>query len=112
MIQKDSLAWGKKFKKSKHYSIIIGCWDIQWSVYLPIILGPLLCILYIIDLVDYLRESRFGPALYYASESPIEVASTLGIELDTGSHWLRDNKLTLNVKKKVCDFQTQTYPRW
>ena len=34
MLQKASSAIGNVFKKLKHSSIIIGCWDIHCSVYL------------------------------------------------------------------------------
>ena len=68
------------------------------------ILGPLLFILYIDDLNDYLTESRIGlyaddTALYYSSNSPVELMLTLKIELDTVYEWLKACKLTMNVKK-------------
>ena len=68
------------------------------------ILGPLLFILHISDLNDYLTESRIGlyagdNTLYYSSNSPVELMLTLKIELAMVYEWLKANKLTLNVKK-------------
>ena len=34
MLQTESSGHGKVFKKLKHCSIIIGCWDVHWFIYL------------------------------------------------------------------------------
>ena len=66
------------------------------------ILGPLLFILFINDLVDYLTDSKIGVSedhsrIRYASEPPIEHALTLKIELNMVGELLRANKLTLDA---------------
>ena len=68
------------------------------------ILGPLLFIIYINDLSEYLDESSCSlyaddTAIYYSNVSYIEVALTLSIELEIVRQWLHANKLTLNVSK-------------
>ena len=68
------------------------------------VLGPLLFILYIIDLEDYLNGSRIGldaddTALYYSSNNFQELILMLQDEIGTVEQWLRANKLSLNVSK-------------
>ncbi len=68
------------------------------------ILGPLLFILYINDMIEYLVESRINlyaddTALYYSSENINNVMDTLSTEMKLVGEWLRANKLTLNISK-------------
>ena len=82
------------------------------SEYLPVscgvpqgsILGPLLFILYINDLHEYLQECQISlyaddTALYTSAKSQIEIKLTFQIELTVVCEWLRANKLTLNANK-------------
>ena len=76
------------------------------------ILGPLLFIIYINDLLNYLQEARVSlyaddTAMYYASDDYEDVILSLRIELSMVNEWLRANKLTLNVgKTKYSMFAT------
>ena len=77
------------------------------------ILGPLLFILYINDLQDYLGDSRINlyaddTALYVTADPYIELILTLQVEISIVEQWLFANKLTLNTKKtKVMLFGTK-----
>ena len=68
------------------------------------VLGPLLFILYINDLEEYLVDSRIGlyaddTALYCTGDSIEDIMLTLQDEIGIVGHWLRANRLSLNVKK-------------
>ena len=68
------------------------------------ILGPLLFILHINDLYEYLQECQISlsaddTALYMSAKSQIEIKLTFQIELTVVCEWLRANKLTLNASK-------------
>ena len=68
------------------------------------ILGPLLFILYIKDMVEYLVESRINlyaddTALYYSANDIENVMNVLSREMMCVGEWLRANKLTLNISK-------------
>ena len=68
------------------------------------ILGPLLFILYINDLIEYLTDSRINlyaenTALYYASNNIDNLMRTLSSEMNIVGEWLRVNKFSLNVSK-------------
>ena len=68
------------------------------------VLGPLLFILYINDLEEYLVDSRIGlyaddTALYCSGKSIVNIMLTLQDEMGIVGHWLRANRLSLNIKK-------------
>ncbi len=68
------------------------------------ILGPLLFIMYINDLVDYLvtcKASLYADdtALYTSADSQVEIMLNLRIDLSIVYEWLNANKLTLNTSK-------------
>ncbi len=68
------------------------------------ILGPLLFILYINDLNEYLTTCTTNlyaddTAIYYSGDSQIDIILALRLELDLVKEWLRANKLTLNIAK-------------
>ena len=68
------------------------------------ILGPLLFILYLNDLTDYINECKVSlyaddTAMYASSNSYIDLMLTLLLELAVVSEWLAANKLTLNITK-------------
>ena len=85
------------------------------------VLGPLLFILYINDLEEYLVDFRIGlyaddTALYYSGDTIEDIMLTLQDEMGTVGHWLRANKLSLNVKKTKfvifgTRFKTSKLPR-
>ena len=67
-------------------------------------LGPILFILYINDLSDYLDEccvSQYADdtALYAASASQLHLMMKIQIEISTKSEWMKANKLTLYPAK-------------
>ena len=62
------------------------------------ILELLLFIICINDLVDYINDCSVS--LYTAAQSHVELFSNMRLELAAVSEWLKDNKLTLNVKKQ------------
>ncbi len=85
-----------------------GCYSdtryMSYSVPQVSILGPLLFIIYINDLANYLTETKCSlyaddTAVYCSNNSIIDVVLSLHIDLTTVSEWLRANKLTLNVSK-------------
>ena len=67
------------------------------------ILGPLLFIVYINDLIEYLSESKAklyadDMAVYLSSPSYIDLLLGLQIEMETVFDWLKKaNKFTLNL---------------
>ena len=68
------------------------------------ILGPLLFIIYITDLGEYLTECKINlyaddMALYTGAHSYIELMLNLRLEMSVVTEWLKANKLTLNVQK-------------
>ncbi len=77
------------------------------------ILGPLLFILYINDLPDYLDVANVNlyaddTAMLVSSRSQVDLMLMLRMELHTVSEWLRASKLTLNMEKtKNCIFATR-----
>ena len=68
------------------------------------ILSPLLFILYINDLSDYLLDSSVSlyaddTALYTTAESQVEIMLNFRVELSIVSEWLKANRLSLNADK-------------
>ena len=68
------------------------------------ILGPLLFIVYSNDLPDVVKHTQVSlyaddTVLYCFSANPIDLEEQLNADLHTVCDWLRDNKLTLNIKK-------------
>ena len=68
------------------------------------ILGPLLFILHINDLGDYLLDSSVSlyaddTALYTTAESQVEFMLNFSLELSIVSEWLKANHPTLNAEK-------------
>ena len=73
------------------------------------ILGPLLFILYIDDLIEYVMGSKINLyadniAHYYSCNTIEELMLTLSIEMSMVDEWLRANKLTLNIPKQSSLF--------
>ena len=68
------------------------------------VLSPLLFILYINDLEEYLMDSRIGlsahdTTLYFSGDSIADVMLTLQNEMCIVGEWLSANKLSLNAEK-------------
>ena len=71
------------------------------------ILGPLLFILYINDLPSCLQFSEVvmyadDTVIYFSCNSISETEMKLSLDLANVSHWLKENKLFLNLKKTEC----------
>ncbi len=71
----------------------------QWSI-----LGPLLFIIYVNDLEEYISKCKvnlyaYDTVVYYSSPLYIELVLAMRIELENVNKWLRANKLTVNVSK-------------
>ena len=67
-------------------------------------MGPLLFIVYSNDLPDVVKHTQVSlyaddTVLYCFSANPIDLEEQLNADLHTVCDWLRDNKLTLNIKK-------------
>ena len=77
------------------------------------ILGPLIFILYINNLGDYLLDSSVSlyaddTALYTSADSQVEIMLNFRVELSIVSKWLKANRLTLNAgKTKFIIFRPQ-----
>ena len=70
------------------------------------ILGPLLFLIYINDLVSVCQHTMpilfaDDTNLFINGDNLLQMVQTLNAELDNISNWLKANKLSLNVKKKL-----------
>ncbi len=102
--------WFTNYLTSRYQSVVINgvlsdTLKIDIGVPQGSILGPLLFILYINDLTSVIDNKckvvlyADDTALFYASNDPEDLQSVLNTQLQNVGKWLRQNKLTLNVKK-------------
>ena len=73
------------------------------------ILGPILFLLYINDLASICKKTlpflfADDTNLFICGDNPDEMVSDLNSELEDISSWLKTNKLSLNVKKRITCF--------
>ena len=108
-LDNESINWFKNYLSDRYQSVkCSGVTSekklVKTGVPQGSILGPLLFILYLNDLTDYIQDSAISlyagdTALYVTSASFIELMLTLKVELSMVSEWLAANKLTLNIAK-------------
>ena len=93
-----------RFQAVKHRGVTSEYLEITCGVPQGSILGPLLFIMYINDMVEYVQDCKLSlyaddTAMYTCCKSNIELMMTLNIELGLINEWLKANKLTINVTK-------------
>ena len=108
-ISVESITWFESYLTGRKQLIKVNgvkssLRDVLCGVPQGSILGPLLFILYINDLFEYLTDTRINlyaddTALYYADSVQDSLMSTLSSEMHVVGEWLRANKLTLNIAK-------------
>ena len=108
-IDDSSILWFKNYLSDRYQSVKVQGKKsdkrlVSTGVPQGSILGPLLFILYLNDITDYIQECNVSlyaddTALYTSSNSCIDLMLTLRLELAMVSEWLAANKLTLNVAK-------------
>ncbi len=108
-LDSDSVSWFENYLSGRlQQTKVNGCLsDVrQMSHGVPqgSILGPLLFIIYINDLSNYLSETKTSlyaddTAIYCSGSSVVDNVLSLRIDLSTVTEWLRANKLTLNTSK-------------
>ncbi len=104
-----AVSWFASYLKGRvQYTKVNGCLSkgrlIRCGVPQGSILGPMLFLLYVNDLAEYLggcKTSLFADdtTVYCSSNSLVEIVLSLRLEASNIIQWLRANRLTLNVTK-------------
>lgn len=108
-IRGKSLEWAKDYltnrkQKTKANNTISSEREISYGVPQGSVLGPLLFIIYINDLEDWLQTDKLqlyadDTVMYAEGKTEEEVIDQLNTTLERLNNWCEANKITINVRK-------------
>ena len=102
-------SWFESYLKERTQNVKIkNCYSkkliVSNGVVQGTVLGPILFVLYINDLVKYVRKSNVAmfaddTMIYTSGKNVVELCNIINDDLELLNQWLGDNKLCVNVKK-------------